>query len=85
MVKVENWEKQVRKFDDSRFVYLWKNLATGEQLLLQRMPDKDATYGVFVFTRHEELSFLDGEKVGSADTQREGKTVATEYMKRNVF
>lgn len=85
MVRVENWEKQVKKFDDSRFVYLWRNKVTGERILLQKSPDADENYGVFVFTRHEELSFLHGEKVGSADTQRSGKSEATKYMKKHVW
>jgi len=85
MTRVENWEKQVKKFDDSRFVYLWENRKSAERLLLQKSPEDGEKYALFSFKFHEEISFLDGTKVGSADTQREGKQVATEYMKKHVW
>lgn len=83
MAKIENWEKDVRKRDDSSWVYLWENVATGEQLLL-RAEERDEKYVVVQFDWNEDISFLTGSKVGFANTQREGKSVAREYMEANV-
>lgn len=84
MVKVENWEKEVSKRDDSPRIYLWENTATGERLLLRYSNRDEENYVLIRFGFGEDISFLSGETIGYAGTRREGKSIARNYMERNV-